>query len=93
MRTIFPRNAGIAVREKRTQMDMRQVDLAAAAGVCEKTIVSLEAGLSPGIRLDKLMNVLNALGLQLNVTGFEEGKEPKLFLLPTFGMKCSNGGS
>jgi hypothetical protein len=37
------------------------------------------------------MNVLNALGLELNVTGFEEGKEPKLFLSPTFDMKDSNG--
>lgn len=84
MRVVLPRNAGIAVKAKRNQMGLRQIDLAAAAGVSEKTIVSLEAGLSPGIRLDKLMSILNALGLKLNITGFEEGKEPQLFLSPTF---------
>ena len=83
MRIILPRNAGIAVRAKRKQLGMRQIDLAKSAGVSEKTIVSLETGFAPGIRLDKLMSILNALGLELSITGFEEDEDPSLFLAPT----------
>lgn len=82
MRVYLPRNVGVAVRKRRTDMGLRQLDLAARGGVSEKTIVSLESGSAPDIRLDKLMGVLDALGPELHITGFEEGQEPELLLVP-----------
>ena len=82
MRVYLPRNVGTAVRRRRTDIGLRQADLAARAGVSEKTIVSLESGGAQGMRLNKLMGVLDALGLELHITGFDEGQEPELFLAP-----------
>jgi len=58
---------------KRHELGLRQVDVAKAANVSVNTIISLEMGKASGIRLDKLMSVLDAIGLELHITGFDEG--------------------
>lgn len=58
---------GDRVRKVRREMALRQDELAGAANVGLRFIVELEAG-KPTIRMDKLIQVLSALGLSLDVT-------------------------
>lgn len=60
-----PRQAGIYVRQTREDRDLTRAQLAKAAGVSERLIASLELGDATGIRLDKLLAVLDALGIKL----------------------------
>ena len=64
----IPRQMGIHVRRTREAWGMTRIQLAKAAGVSERLVASLELGEAPGIRLDKLMAVLGALGMQLGVS-------------------------
>lgn len=57
---------GQAVRTARKSMGLTQPELAAAAGVGVRFLVELERG-KPTVRLDRLLAVLEALGLELNV--------------------------
>jgi y4mF family transcriptional regulator len=52
------------VRERRRRLRLTQEDLAALSGVATRTIGAIEQGKST-IRLDVLVAVLEALGLQL----------------------------
>jgi y4mF family transcriptional regulator len=54
------------VRVRRTQLKMRQEELADLAGVSERFIYALENG-KQSVQLDKLLAVLNALGLHLEI--------------------------
>lgn len=64
----FVRDMGRLVRTRRQHLGMTQQALACATGTSERYIVSLELGESAGARLDKLLRVLDALGLTLNVS-------------------------
>jgi len=55
-----------AVRERRAALDLTQQDLADLAGCSPRFLGALEAG-KPSLRLDKLLGVLDALGLDLRV--------------------------
>lgn len=70
---------GIAVRTQRKRLGLTQQDLAEYAGVGVVFVIAIEKGKS-SLRLDKLLDVLSILGLQLRI---EVGKlglsvEPKL---------------
>lgn len=64
----IPRQVGIYVRDARTSQGITQRQLSWLSGVSERSIIALELGNSPGIRLDKLLAVLDALGMSLQVT-------------------------
>jgi HTH-type transcriptional regulator/antitoxin HipB len=54
------------VRARRAQLKLRQEELADLAGVSERFVYALENG-KPTVQLDKVVAVLNALGLHLEV--------------------------
>lgn len=54
------------VRRRREGLGLRQVELAELAGCSTRFVHTLEAG-KPTVRLDKLLDVLNVLGLRLEV--------------------------
>lgn len=55
-----------AVKERRRALGLRQDELADIAGVSERFVHALETGKAT-VRLDKLLPVLAALGLHLEV--------------------------
>ncbi len=55
-----------AVRLRRRQLGIGQAELAELAGVSERFVYALEHG-KPSVQLDKLMAVLSALGLHLEL--------------------------
>lgn len=64
-----PRQAGIYVRRAREAQELTRAALAKKAGVSERLLASLELGDATGIRLDKLLKILDALGLALAAQG------------------------
>lgn len=68
-----PRQAGQEVRRRRKQLGLAQCQLAKRSGVSGRSIISLELGDATGIRLDKLLGVLEvlevleALGLRMSI--------------------------
>jgi HTH-type transcriptional regulator/antitoxin HipB len=54
------------VRARRLQLQLRQEELADLAGVSERFVYALESG-KPTLQLDKVLAVLNALGLHLEI--------------------------
>lgn len=70
-----PRQLGAIVREHRREFGLTQRELAERSRVSERLISSLETGDAKGIRLDKLLAVLDALHLSLNVDGDEDSNE------------------
>ena len=54
------------VRARRRHLGLRQAELADLAGVSERFIYALESG-KRSVQLDKVLNVLAALGLHLEV--------------------------
>jgi y4mF family transcriptional regulator len=58
---------GRAVRSERKSQGLRQDELAAASGVGVRFILDLEAG-KPTIQLEKALQVLRTLGLQVAIT-------------------------
>ena len=59
-----PSSLAADVRERRRALSLTQDDLAALAGCSPRFVRALEAG-KPTIRLDKLLDVLGVLGLEL----------------------------
>ncbi len=57
---------GSHVRERRRKLGIRQEELADLAGVSPRFVHSLEHG-KPTMRLDKVLAVLDVLGLELEV--------------------------
>lgn len=57
---------GATVREARRAAGLRQDELAASAGVGVRFVVELERG-KPTVQLDKILQVLTALGLRVAV--------------------------
>ena len=64
-----PRQAGQYVRKAREAQGLTRAQLANAAGVSERLIASLELGDATGVRLDKLLSILGALGIALIAQG------------------------
>lgn len=60
-----PEEIGTLVRAVRQAESLRQDDAAGAIGVSDVFLWKLEKG-SPGIRLDKLLQVFQALGIRLS---------------------------
>lgn len=58
---------GYAVRGRRVELGMTQDQLAAAAGVSKRCLWTMETGRGTGVRLDTLIAVLRALGLELSL--------------------------
>lgn len=65
-----PKSLGQALRQARKQLGLTQPELALASGVGVRFIVELEAG-KPTIQLGRALQVVDALGGQLILTGFE----------------------
>lgn len=57
---------GAAVRARRERLGLRQQDLADLAGCSTRFVHALESG-KPSVRLDKLLDVFEALGLEVHV--------------------------
>jgi y4mF family transcriptional regulator len=57
---------GEAVRRRRTELGLRQTDLAELGGCSQRFVHTVEQG-KPTLRLDKLLDVLEVLGLGLSV--------------------------
>ena len=55
-----------AVRKRRRQLGLGQGELADLAGVSERFVYALERG-KPSVQLDKVIAVLSALGLHLEL--------------------------
>ncbi len=55
-----------AVRARRTQLKLRQEELADLAGVSERFVYALENGKAT-VQMDKVLAVLSALGLYLEI--------------------------
>lgn len=60
-----PQEVGRLVRAARKAEQLRQDDAAGAMGVSDVFLWKLEKG-SPGVRLDKLLQVFRALGIKLS---------------------------
>jgi y4mF family transcriptional regulator len=54
------------VRARRAQLQLRQEELADLAGVSERFVYALEKG-KKTVQLDKVLAILNALGLHLEI--------------------------
>lgn len=65
--TSLTRKIGTKVREKRTAKGITQKQLAAQCGVSERLIRSLEMGTAYGIGLEKLIDIISSLGLDLTL--------------------------
>lgn len=65
-----------AVAERRRALGLRQEDLADLADVSHRFVQALEAG-KPTVRLDKVVAVLDALGLELSVVPRSRGGQAR----------------
>ncbi len=69
---VTARQVGQNVRNQRKQLGLTQCQLAEQAGVSERSVVSLELGDATGMRLDKLLSILSALGLTMSIQPKED---------------------
>jgi HTH-type transcriptional regulator / antitoxin HipB len=60
------RDLAMAMRARRERLGLRQAELAELAGVSERFVHALESA-KPTVQLDKLLDVLAALGLHLEL--------------------------
>ena len=63
---VFPQSLGERLRQRRAELGLKQVDLAELAGCSTRFVHAAEAG-KPTLRLDKLLQLLDVLGLRLVV--------------------------
>lgn len=68
-----PQHLGDAVRHARKALGLTQPQLALAAGVGVRFIVDLEAG-KPTVRLENVLQVLQALGATLSLSGLGDSQ-------------------
>ncbi len=64
-------NLGVAIRERRRALGLRQQDLADLAGASERFIRELEHG-KASVQMDKVVAVLDALGLELSTSALTQ---------------------
>lgn len=62
-----------AVRARRQALDLTQEELAELATCSTRFVHMVEAG-KPSVRLDKLLDLLDALGLHLEITARQGGR-------------------
>lgn len=67
MNTRTPEQVGAAIRARRRQLKVTQKDLAMTCGTGLRFIIDLEKGKST-CQIGKVLQVLQALGLQLRIT-------------------------
>ena len=61
-----PQQLGQHLKRRRRSLRLTQPGLASLAGCSERFVRELESG-KPGVRLDKLQQVLDVLGLELHI--------------------------
>lgn len=71
-----PEQLGRAIRDERRAQDLRQEDLALAAGVGRRFIIELEGGKS-NARLGPALEVLRTLGLVVELSSGRAQAEPR----------------
>ncbi len=67
MNTKSPEQLGAAIRTRRRQLKVTQKDLAMTCGTGLRFIIDLEKG-KPTCQIGKILQVLQALGLKLQIT-------------------------
>ena len=74
-----PEQIGVAIRARRKQLKVTQKDLAMTCGTGLRFIIDLEKG-KPTCQIGKILQVLQALGLKLQITstGTDTGQGEKL---------------
>lgn len=83
----FTREVGYLVRERRKALGMTQSMFAQMMGVSRRFIISLEMGETPGVRMNTLLRVFEALGISIalfveeDVAVAEESKDRHVSLL------------
>ncbi|MBN2372878.1 helix-turn-helix transcriptional regulator [bacterium] len=75
MNTKNPEQLGAAIRTRRRQLKVTQKDLAMTCGTGLRFIIDLEKG-KPTCQIGKVLQVLQALGLKLQITipGVDSGQ-------------------
>ena len=68
MNTTNPEQLGAAIRARRRELKVTQKDLALTCGTGLRFISDLENG-KPTCQIGKILQVLQALGLKLRITG------------------------
>jgi len=63
-----PAQLGAAIRSARTREGLTQTELAHRAGVSRRWLITLEHGQAQRAELGKILDTLDALGLDLTVT-------------------------
>ncbi len=63
---------GYAIKDARSGLGLTQAQLADAAGISKRCLWSLELGQNPGVQMDKLLAVLEVLGLDLRIVAREK---------------------
>lgn len=61
-----PKTVGEQIRQRRKVLRLTQQELADLAGCSTRLVGAVEAG-KPGVRLDKLLDIVAALGLELRL--------------------------
>lgn len=79
---------GEIVRSSRRTRELSQVDLAELAGVGRKWVIALEGG-NPGARLDHVLSVVEALGLDLLIRPTTKKPRPQRNLDEILGIEPS----
>lgn len=70
------RQIGQAVRDRREELDMTQAELACSAGVSRTFVIRLEKGRAQAVVPQKVLDVLDALGLSLFVRPVDRDEVP-----------------
>lgn len=76
----FAREVGLLIRQRRKALGLTQSRLSQMTGASRRYLVSLEMGESPGVRMDMLIRVLDALGMTLSISIEEDdasGEQPE----------------
>lgn len=71
---ITPELLGQVIRARRTQSNLRLEDAAQLCGVAKQTLMNIEHGHSTS-QLTTILQVCNALGLQLRILPWQENNE------------------
>ena len=70
MNTQSPQQLGSAIRARRRQLKATQKDLAMTCGTGLRFIIDLEKG-KPSCQIGKILQVLQALGLKLQIASYD----------------------
>lgn len=82
---VLIRTIGAQVKKSRLKAGLTQKQLAQMAGVSERLIRSLEAGISSGVGLEKLAAILTPLDLELQLARSNGSQENSFY--PTASQK------